>query len=75
MNEILTKARNPVILVFLVSTMLACGLSLKLAQIFGPFRNPISAMLQPGEAKPDLCQSKSTLICHSRRVFERESSF
>jgi len=39
MNEILTRALNPVILVFLVSTMLACGLSLKLAQIFGPFRN------------------------------------
>jgi len=39
MNEILTKALNPVILIFLVSTMLACGLSLTLGQIFGPFRN------------------------------------
>jgi len=39
MNEILARALNPVILVFLVSTMLACGLSLTLAQIFGPFRN------------------------------------
>jgi bile acid:Na+ symporter, BASS family len=38
MNEILTKALNPVILIFLVSTMLACGLSLTLSQIFGPFR-------------------------------------
>jgi bile acid:Na+ symporter, BASS family len=39
MIEMLTKALNPVILIFLVSTMLACGLSLTLAQIFGPFRN------------------------------------
>jgi BASS family bile acid:Na+ symporter len=39
MNEILTKALNPVILIFLISTMLACGLSLTLGQIFGPFRN------------------------------------
>ncbi len=39
MNEILSKALNPVILIFLVSTMLSCGLSLTPAQIFGPFRN------------------------------------
>jgi BASS family bile acid:Na+ symporter len=39
MNEILTKALNPIILIFLVSTMLSCGLSLTVAQIFGPFRN------------------------------------
>jgi len=39
MHEILTRALNPVILIFLVSTMLACGLSLSVAQIFGPFRN------------------------------------
>lgn len=39
MNEILTHALNPVILIFLVSTMLACGLSLTISQIFGPFRN------------------------------------
>lgn len=39
MHEILAKALNPVILIFLVSTMLACGLSLTFAQIFGPFRN------------------------------------
>jgi bile acid:Na+ symporter, BASS family len=39
MHEILAKALNPVILIFLVSTMLACGLSLTVAQIFGPFRN------------------------------------
>ncbi len=39
MHEILAKALNPVILIFLVSTMLACGLSLIVAQIFGPFRN------------------------------------
>jgi bile acid:Na+ symporter, BASS family len=39
MIEILTKALNPVILIFLVSTMLSCGLSLTLAQIFGSFRN------------------------------------
>jgi BASS family bile acid:Na+ symporter len=39
MHEMLTRALNPVILIFLVSTMLACGLSLTVAQIFGPFRN------------------------------------
>jgi bile acid:Na+ symporter, BASS family len=39
MYEILARALNPVILIFLVSTMLACGLSLTLRQIFGPFRN------------------------------------
>lgn len=39
MNEFLTQALNPVILIFLVSTMLASGLSLTVGQIFGPFRN------------------------------------
>lgn len=39
MNEFLTDALNLVILVFLVSTMLASGLSLTIGQIFGPFRN------------------------------------
>ena len=39
MHALLSQALGPVILVFLVSTMLACGLSLTLAQIFGPFRN------------------------------------
>jgi bile acid:Na+ symporter, BASS family len=39
MNEMLKHALNPVILIFLVSTMLACGLSLTIEQIFGPFRN------------------------------------
>jgi BASS family bile acid:Na+ symporter len=39
MIEFLTKAFNPVVLVYLVGTMLASGLSLTPAQIFGPFRN------------------------------------
>jgi bile acid:Na+ symporter, BASS family len=39
MNEIFSQALNPVILIFLLSTMLACGLSLTLMQIFGPFSN------------------------------------
>lgn len=39
MNEFLSHALNPVILIFLVSTMLASGLSLTVSQIFGPFRN------------------------------------
>lgn len=39
MNEYLSNALNPVILIFLVSTMLSCGLSLTVGQIFGPFRN------------------------------------
>jgi BASS family bile acid:Na+ symporter len=39
MNEFLTKVFNPVVLVYLVGTMLASGLSLTPAQIFGPFRN------------------------------------
>jgi BASS family bile acid:Na+ symporter len=37
--EFLTKVFNPVVLVYLVGTMLASGLSLTPAQIFGPFRN------------------------------------
>ena len=39
MIEFLSNALNPVILLFLVSTMLASGLSLTIGQIFGPFRN------------------------------------
>jgi hypothetical protein len=39
MNEFLSNAPNPVILIFIVSTMLSCGLSLTVGQIFGPFRN------------------------------------
>ncbi len=39
MNEFLTHAFTPVVLVYLVGTMLASGLSLTPAQIFGPFRN------------------------------------
>ncbi|MFZ0471080.1 MAG: bile acid:sodium symporter, partial [Bacteroidales bacterium] len=39
MIEFLSNALNPVILIFLVSTMLASGLSLTVGQIFGPFRN------------------------------------
>ena len=48
MNEILARALNPVILVFLASTMLACGLSLTLAQIFGSFRNVRPAISDRG---------------------------
>jgi BASS family bile acid:Na+ symporter len=39
LNEILSHALNVVIIVFLVSTMLGCGLSLTPGQIFGPLRN------------------------------------
>jgi predicted Na+-dependent transporter len=39
MNVLLSQALNPVILIFLVSTMLACGLSLTPGQILGPFHN------------------------------------
>lgn len=39
MNELLSKAFTPIVMVYLVSTMLASGLSLTPAQIFGPFRN------------------------------------
>ncbi len=39
MRELLAKAFTPVVLVYLVSTMLASGLSLTPRQIFGPFRN------------------------------------
>ena len=35
----MTKALNPVILVFLVSTMFASGLGLTVNQVIGPFRN------------------------------------
>ena len=65
MHEILTMALNPVILVFLVSTMLACGLSLTVAQIFGPFRNArlaISAVLASYLLVPLLAVVISRLI-------------
>jgi len=65
MHEILTRALNPVILVFLVSTMLACGLSLTVAQIFGPFRNvrlAISAVLASYLLVPLLAAVISRLI-------------
>jgi len=39
MHEILLKALNVIILVFLVSTMLSVGLSLTVRQILGPLRN------------------------------------
>jgi BASS family bile acid:Na+ symporter len=39
MNEFLSNAFTPVVLVYLVATMLGSGLSLTPAQIFGPFRN------------------------------------
>ncbi len=39
MYEFLTLAFTPVVLVYLIGTMLASGLSLTPAQIFGPFRN------------------------------------
>lgn len=39
MNELLAKAFTPVVLVYLVGTMLASGLSLTPKQIFSPFRN------------------------------------
>jgi len=39
MTEVLIGALNPVIIIFLVSSMLACGLSLTLTRIFGPFRD------------------------------------
>lgn len=39
MSDFLQQAFTPVVLVYLVGTMLASGLSLTPAQIFGPFRN------------------------------------
>jgi bile acid:Na+ symporter, BASS family len=39
MNEFLSQAFAPVVLVYLVSTMLSSGLSLTPAEIFGPFSN------------------------------------
>lgn len=39
MNDFLSQAFTPVVLVYLVGTMLASGLSLTPAEIFGPFRN------------------------------------
>jgi bile acid:Na+ symporter, BASS family len=48
MIEVVAKALNPMIIIFLTSTMLACGLGLTVRQIFAPFRNvrlAISAVL------------------------------
>lgn len=39
MGEVVAKALNPIIIIFLTSTMLACGLGLTVRQIFAPFRN------------------------------------
>jgi len=65
MNEIMEKALNPVIVIFLMSAMLACGLSLKLSQIIGPFRNirlTISATLANHLFVPLLAVAVSRLI-------------
>lgn len=48
MIAVVEKALNPMIIIFLTSTMLACGLGLTVRQIFAPFRNvrlAISAVL------------------------------
>ena len=39
MIAVVAKALNPIIIIFLTSTMLACGLGLTVRQIFAPFRN------------------------------------
>ena len=39
MIAVIAKALNPIIIIFLTSTMLACGLGLTVRQIFAPFRN------------------------------------
>src|SRR5512139_1433973 len=39
MNELLARALNPVILIYVVSAMLALGLGQTVSQIFGPLRN------------------------------------
>lgn len=39
MNEFLSHALNPVILIYVVSAMLALGLSQTISQVIGPLRN------------------------------------
>jgi BASS family bile acid:Na+ symporter len=39
MIAVVEKAFNPIVIIFLTSTMLACGLGLTVRQIFAPFRN------------------------------------
>jgi BASS family bile acid:Na+ symporter len=39
MIEVIAKTLNPITIIFLTSTMLACGLGLTVRQIFAPFRN------------------------------------
>ena len=39
MITVVAKALNPIIIIFLTSTMLACGLGLTVREIFAPFRN------------------------------------
>ena len=44
MIAVVAKALNPITIIFLASTMLACGLSLTVRQILAPFRNVRLAM-------------------------------
>jgi bile acid:Na+ symporter, BASS family len=39
MIAVVAAALNPIVIIFLMSTMLACGLGLTVRQIFAPFRN------------------------------------
>ncbi len=65
MIEFITKALDPIIIIFLTSTMLACGLGLTVRQIFAPFRNvrlAISAVLLNFLVVPFIAIAASRLL-------------
>jgi len=65
MSEVVAKALNPMIIIFLTSTMLACGLDLTVRQIFAPFRNvrlTIAAALMNFLVVPFIAIAASRLV-------------
>ena len=65
MIAVVAKVLNPVIIIFLISTMLACGLGLTVRQIFAPFRNvrlAISAALLNFVVVPFIAIAASRLV-------------
>ena len=65
MMEIIAKAINPLIIIFLTSTMLACGLGLTVKEIIAPFRNvrlTISAALMNFLVVPFIAIAAARLV-------------
>ena len=65
MSEIIAKSINPLIIIFLTSTMLACGLGLTVKEIIAPFRNvrlSISAVLMNFLVVPFIAIAAARLV-------------